>query len=169
MTRRYLAGPGVRRRIAGITVVVIAVLTTGCANKVDPGGRADEGSRVRAADSNGPPNGPPNGSSTEPSTVSSSGPGADAVAAYRAWLRALAAEDATAACARHAPDFTIELRQRAILQHRAALGDPCTGFVALLWEEPAPKTDPASIEVTQLTGEDALLAVDFPRSTRPCG
>ena len=38
---------------------------------------------------------------------------------------------------RHAPDFTIELRQQAILLHRASLGDPCIGFVAVLWEDPA--------------------------------
>lgn len=84
------------------------------------------------------------------------------VAAYESWLSALADHDAAAACAWHAPEFTIELRQRAILEHRAELGDPCTGFVALLWEDPAREYDPTSVEVTQDNGEDAELAVDFP-------
>ena len=76
------------------------------------------------------------------------------VAAYESWLAALSARDAARACARHAPEFTIELRQRAILEHRAELGDPCVGFVALLWEDPAREYDPLDIEVTQDTGED---------------
>ncbi len=82
--------------------------------------------------------------------------------AYESWLVALEAHDAAGACALHAPEFTIELRQRAILEHRAELGDPCTGFVALLWEDPARRYDALDIEVTQDTGEDAELAVDFP-------
>ena len=44
------------------------------------------------------------------------------VAAYRAWLDALSAEDAEAACARHAPGLTIDLRYEAILLDRASLG-----------------------------------------------
>jgi hypothetical protein len=84
------------------------------------------------------------------------------VAAYESWLSALADHDAAGACAWHAPEFTIELRQRAILEHRAELGDPCTGFVALLWEDPAREYDPTDVEVTQDNGEDAELAVDFP-------
>jgi hypothetical protein len=84
------------------------------------------------------------------------------VAAYESWLSALADHDAAGACAWHAPEFTIELRQRAILEHRAELGDPCTGFVALLWEDPAREYDPSAVEVTQDNGEDAELAVDFP-------
>lgn len=84
-----------------------------------------------------------------------------AVAAYRAWLDGLTAEDAEAACDQHAPDFTIALRQRAILVDRAEQGDPCEGFVALLWESPTLETEPVAIEVTQQTEEDALLAVDF--------
>ncbi len=84
------------------------------------------------------------------------------VVAYESWLAALAAHDAAGACAVHAPDLTIELRRRAILEHRAELGDPCTGFVALLWEDPAREYDPLDIEVTQDTGEDGELAVDFP-------
>ncbi|HET9423658.1 MAG TPA: hypothetical protein VFO49_21140 [Nocardioides sp.] len=84
------------------------------------------------------------------------------VAAYDAWLAALKAHDAEGACARHAPELTIERRQRAILKHRAELGDPCVGFVALLWEDPAREYLPLDIEVTQETGEDGELAVDFP-------
>lgn len=86
--------------------------------------------------------------------------------AYRAWLAGLAAQDATATCARHAPEFTIALRQEAILKDRAELGDPCTGFVALLWEEPDRETDPTSVEVTLQTSEDAVIAADFPGGDR---
>jgi hypothetical protein len=86
----------------------------------------------------------------------------DVVAAYRAWLDGLAAGDAEATCAVHAPDFTIELRQRAILAKRASQGDPCVDFVALLWEVENVETDAGTIEVTELTGEKATLAVEFP-------
>ncbi len=82
-------------------------------------------------------------------------------AAYVAWLDALRREDAVAACARHAPDFTIALRYRAILLDRAELGDPCTGFVAVLWEDPAREHDLLGVEATQVTGERARLAADF--------
>jgi hypothetical protein len=84
-----------------------------------------------------------------------------AVAAYEAWLAALEDHDAAGACARQAPDFTIELRLRAILLHRAELGDACTLFVAVLWEDPAREYDAMAIEPTQVTEEDAVLAVDF--------
>ena len=83
-------------------------------------------------------------------------------AAYRAWLDALAEQAAQAACARHAPQLTIDLRLEAILLKRAELGDPCVDFVAVLWEQPDREYDPVGIEVTQVTDEDALLAVDFP-------
>lgn len=83
-------------------------------------------------------------------------------AAYLAWLAALERHDAAAACARHAPDFTIALRRDAILLDRASLGDPCVDFVGVLWEDPTREYRPATIEQTQLTQEDALLAVDFP-------
>ncbi len=88
---------------------------------------------------------------------------APAEAAYRAWLAALESHDPAGVCARHAPAFTIALRQQAILLQRASLGDPCTGFVAVLWEDPAREYRPTAIELTQLTEEDALLAVDFPK------
>ncbi len=87
-----------------------------------------------------------------------------AVAAYRTWLAALRDHDAAGACARHAPEFTIALRYEAILLKRASLGDPCTSFVAVLWEQPEREYEPLSVEPTQVTREDALLAVDFPTS-----
>ncbi len=82
-------------------------------------------------------------------------------AAYLAWLEALEAEDAEAACARHAPDLTIALRFEAILLDRAELGDPCTGFVALLWEDPLREFDPLSLETTRATREKATVAASF--------
>ena len=75
------------------------------------------------------------------------------------WLAALAAHDAAAACALQAPEFTIELRLEAILEDRAELGDPCTGFEALLWEDPSFDSEVVEIDVTQQTDEDALLEV----------
>ena len=84
------------------------------------------------------------------------------VDAYRAWLAALGAQDAAASCARHAPQLTIDLRYEAILLERARLGDPCTDFVAVLWEQPEREYEPLDVEATQVTAEDALLAVDFP-------
>jgi hypothetical protein len=95
-------------------------------------------------------------------TTSEAGEPSPVVAAYETWLAALKAHDAGRACAQHAPELTIELRQRAILEHRAELGDPCVGFVALLWEDPLREYEPLDIEVTQDTGEDGELAVDFP-------
>ncbi|MGA8845330.1 MAG: hypothetical protein WB471_01810, partial [Nocardioides sp.] len=94
--------------------------------------------------------------------VLSSSSAAGPVAAYQAWLAALDVRDAAAACARHAPQLTIDLRLEAILLKRARLGDPCVGFVAVLWEQPEREYEPLGIEVTQVTDEDALLAVDFP-------
>lgn len=100
--------------------------------------------------------------STSAPPTSSAGQGPSPVAAYDAWLAALADRDAAAACSHHAPDFTIELRYAAILEDRAELGDPCTGFVALLWEDPARQLEPVSVEVTEQTAERARLAVTFP-------
>lgn len=86
---------------------------------------------------------------------------APVVSAYRDWLAALAAQDADAACGLQAPDYTIQLRSEAILAHRAELGDPCVGFEALVWEDPAFDSDITGVEVTQRTDEDALLAVEL--------
>jgi len=88
--------------------------------------------------------------------------GEDPVAAYRGWLSALQGHDAEEACARQAPDYTIDLRRHAILEHRAELGDPCVAFEALLWEDPHREYEPDSIEVTRATEEKATLAVTFP-------
>lgn len=85
----------------------------------------------------------------------------EAQAAYLAWLAALAARDAVAACSIQHPEYTIALRQEAILLGRAGLGDPCTGFEALLWEDPRRGTGPVSVETTTLTEEKAVLAVAF--------
>ena len=85
-------------------------------------------------------------------------------AAYLSWLDALAARDAATACTIQHPEYTIALRQEAILLGRASLGDPCTGFEALLWEDPLRETAPVSTETTTLTEERATLAVVFPSS-----
>ncbi len=103
----------------------------------------------------------PSSTLTDPTSAE---PTADAVrkapaAAYAAWIDALSRQDAAAACALQAPDFTIELRYEAILVDRAELGDPCTGFEALLWEDPEFDGDILDIEVTRETKEDAILGV----------
>ena len=108
---------------------------------------------------------PASDATSEPGTVIDVMPpsaAAEPVAAYRAWLLALGEQDAAAACARHAPQLTIDLRYEAILLERARLGDPCVDFVAVLWEQPEREYEPLGIEATQITDEDALLAVDFP-------
>jgi hypothetical protein len=81
------------------------------------------------------------------------------VSAYEDWLAALAAQDAAGACALQAPEFTIELRYDAILVDRAELGDPCTGFEAILWEDPDFDSEIVDISVTHVTNEDAILEV----------
>lgn len=81
------------------------------------------------------------------------------VSAYADWLAALAAHDAATACALQAPELTIELRYEAILADRAELGDPCTRFEALLWEDPEFDSEIVDVAVTQETEEDALLEV----------
>lgn len=85
----------------------------------------------------------------------------EAQAAYLSWLAALEAQDAETACTIQHPELTIALRQEAILLDRAELGDPCTGFAALLWEDPLRETEPLALETTTLTEEKAVLAVDF--------
>ncbi|KAA1424120.1 hypothetical protein [Nocardioides antri] len=81
--------------------------------------------------------------------------------AYAAWLDALARHDAEAACLLQAPELTIDLRYQAILADRAELGDPCTGFEAILWEDPAFDSEIVDVDVTQQTAEDALLDVQL--------
>ncbi len=87
--------------------------------------------------------------------------GEEPAAAYVAWVGALSRQDAAAACALQAPELTIELRYDAILADRAELGDPCTDFEALLWEDASFDAEIIDVEVTQQTEEDALLDVDL--------
>jgi hypothetical protein len=79
--------------------------------------------------------------------------------AYLRWVDALDRHDAATACDLQAPDYTIELRLKAILAHRAELGDPCTGFEAIVWEDPDFDSEVGDVAVTQQTAEDALLEV----------
>lgn len=127
--------------------------TTGCGGAED--GTEEPRSFVSVWTTSPSPS--PLASSQAPAADDPDGP----AAAYRAWLGALAARDAARACALQAPELTIELRQRAILEDRAEQGDPCVGFEALLWEDPVRETDPRGVEVTQETAEDAVLAVDL--------
>ena len=129
--------------------LVVAIVLTGCSRENGDGSEQPS---------------PLAGASDVPTASDSEVPAEEPapVASYRAWLDALADQDAQAACARHAPELTIELRYEAILLDRASLGDPCVDFVAVLWEQPEREYDPLGIEVTQLTDEDAFLAVDFP-------
>jgi hypothetical protein len=129
------------RRNAVALVLASALGTAGCA---DGPAAPDDGPRAFV--------------SVPPAAEDPDGP----AAAYRTWLAALAARDAAGACALQAPELTIELRQRAILEDRAEQGDPCVRFEALLWEDPLRETDPVGVEVTQETAEDAVLAVDLP-------
>lgn len=150
MPGRYTGHGGPRCRSAALGACVAMVLTfAGCDGSETSRGAAGRAQSASVA-------------SPEASTPAATGADAEVLAAYRSWLAALAAHDAAAACARHAPELTIALRQRAIVDHRAELGEPCTDFVAVLWEDPTTETDPTGIEITQRTGEDALLAVDFP-------
>jgi len=141
--------PRAAARIVPAVTLLLAVLAA-CGEEDARAPLAEIGPAPSASASAGPPE--------------SSSPQAEppAVTAYRAWLAALDAQDAQAACARHAPQLTIDLRYEAILLKRARLGDPCTDFVAVLWEQPDREYVPSGVEVTQLTDEDALLAVDFP-------
>lgn len=133
-------GRSIRGLPGPVLALVLLVLLAGC-------GRDEDAAPVAE----------PTGSTTAPVEPDDGTP----EAAYVAWLDALRRHDAAAACARHAPDFTIALRYRAILLDRAELGDPCTGFVAVLWEDPAREVEPLGVEATQVTGERARLAVDF--------
>lgn len=148
---------------ARAVLLLLAGGSAGCAGDEGPGPGVQRGQHT-------PESSPVSSESSEsPESPESSGTPAPApaearrvVAAYTAWLQGMQDRDARATCARHAPEMTIELRQRAILLQRAAPGDPCTGFVAVLWEDPARELDPLGIEATRVTAEDAVLAVDFP-------
>lgn len=150
--------PTVPRALVAV-VLLVAAGTAGCGD--DPGARgvaATPATPVAPAPATTGASAEPGGASAFDVTTPDG--------AYGAWLAALADRDAVAACARHAPEFTIALRQEAILRDRAELGDPCTGFAALLWEDPARETDPTSVEVTLQTSEDAVVAAGFPGGDR---
>ena len=139
------------RRLCSAALVSLLLLPLGCSREnAEPAPLADVSPEASPT------------TSTPTSTTPTNDPVAAPVAAYVAWLDALAARDASAACARHAPQLTIDLRYEAILLKRASLGDPCVDFVAVLWEQPEREYAPIGVEVTQVTDEDALLAVDFP-------
>ncbi len=131
-----------------VPLVVVALAAGGCGDGDEP--VADE---PRGLASVGPA-----GSPGAPSEVRAAD---EPQAAYLAWLGALEAQDAEEACERHAPELTIELRYEAILLDRAELGDPCTGFVAMLWEDPLREVDPVELETTRATDEKATLAARF--------
>ncbi len=141
------------RGLAGLVgLVVLAPLVGACGGSPDPLAEAGSSAQVRPT-------------SAASARVDATGPGgADprgVVATYRDWLAALAGQDATEACRIQAPELTIELRYRAIAEDRAELGDPCVDFEAVLWEDPTRELEPIGIEVTQVSGEKATLAVDF--------
>jgi hypothetical protein len=143
--------PRSRPPYAVVVALVASLAVAGCGRDEAPG-------PTPLAGLDSPSPAPTRATATEAEAEAEAAP----VAAYRAWLDALADRDAQAACARHAPRLTIDLRLEAVLLDRAELGDPCTSFVAVLWEQPEREYDPLGIEVTQLTAEDALLAVDLP-------
>jgi hypothetical protein len=136
-----------RISVAGATLA-LAFSVAGCGDDPD---LSDE--RRTFADASETPEPAP---STEPTQVI---PGKGAAAAYAAWVDALANHDAAAACALQAPEFTIDLRYEAILVDRAELGDPCTGFEAILWEDAEFESEIVDVSATQVTREDALLDV----------
>lgn len=141
------------RHVVAGTGLALTLLLGACGGEDGPSDeRADE--TARGLTDVGSPS---TGATASPSDAGPA-PGEPADA-YAAWVNALARQDAAAACELQAPEFTIALRQEAILVDRAELGDPCTTFEALLWEDPAFRSEIVDISVTQVTEEDALLAV----------
>lgn len=136
-------------------VLAVAVLLTGACG--DGGTPSEAGPRSLVSSTAPSPTGATGATSSGPAVEAADEP----QAAYLAWLAALESQDAEAACERHHPDLTIALRYEAILLDRAELGDPCTGFVALLWEDPLREVDPVEVETTQDTGEKATVAARF--------
>ncbi len=134
-------------------LVVVALAAGACGDDGD-----GDGDEPVAAEPRSLASVDPTGSPADPAEVQAAD---EPQAAYLAWLDALGARDAAAACERHAPELTIELRYEAILLDRAELGDPCTGFVALLWEDPLREVDPVELETTRATEEKATVAARF--------
>lgn len=140
------------RRLAVVPVLLLAL--AGC-------GDDGSGSATPRPLTSLPPSAPPS-----PVPTASESDVVDApTTAYLSWLAALAARDAATACTIQHPELTIALRQQAILLDRAELGDPCTAFEALLWEDPLRETAWESTETTMLTEEKATLVVVFPGSS----
>lgn len=145
------------RRLAAVPLLLALLL--GCATDDSQDTEDAEDTAPPRALASLPPLGSPSPTSPSPAA------GVDApTAAYLAWLDALATRDAATACTIQHPELTIALRQEAILLDRAELGDPCTGFEPLLWEDPLRELEPVSVETTTLTEEKATLAVVFPDS-----
>ena len=85
---------------------------------------------------------------------------------YRAWLaawRRTTRPEPVPGTLRSSPSSCVS---EAILRHRAELGDPCVGFVAVLWEDPAREYDPRRSSVTQVTEEDAVAGRRLPGRRR---
>lgn len=142
-------GPyGLRRWASGLAIAAMGLLSACGGNDADQGRDqprhlGEDGSKAATA--------------TDGDAAQSEAP-ADA---YAAWLDALTRHDAETACTLQAPELTIALRYQAVLVDRAELGDPCPGFEALLWEDPAFDGEIVDVEVTQQTAEDALLDVQL--------
>lgn len=134
-----------------VPIALVAVLAlAGC------GGSDDSADTPRGLADTTTPRGSPTVPSPGDATADS-----EPAAAYLDWLKALKAHDADAACRAQASEFTIELRQQAILEDRAELGDPCTGFEAIVWEDPGRQYDPVQVETTYVTDERATVAATF--------
>jgi hypothetical protein len=130
----------------------VALALTACSGGPDDSGSTTPHGLADTGRASGSPTAPSPGDAT---------PDSDPAAAYLAWLEALREHDAAAACRALAPELVIELRQQAILEHRAELGDPCTGFVAIVWEDPGRQYDPVAVETTYVTDERATVAATF--------
>lgn len=140
------------RTAPALAAGALALTFTACGTEDDAPGSGDPGTSADAT-------------STSSSALTDENILDGPVYGYEVWLDALAQHDADDACKWQAPELTIALRQEAILVDRAELGDPCTTFEALLWEDPEFESEVADVEVTQKTDEDALLAVTFASGT----
>lgn len=84
-----------------------------------------------------------------------------ALAAYRDYLAALTAEDPAAACAVHAPEFTIAWRDRGVEDGTAERGAPCVDFVDQVWETTDWEESLPALEVTWSSPERVHLVAAF--------
>lgn len=153
------------RRVVSLAALLLLAPFTACAGDEPAGSPRPLASVPTGSATPGASVSPSSDLSTDTPATRAPEPADEAQAAYLAWLAALEQRDAATACTIQHPELTIALRQEAVLLDRAELGDPCTGFEALLWEDPLRETDPVSLETTTLTEEKAVLAVDFPDSS----